>query len=108
MSNYIDRGLIKWMPFDALNGFTSMIQDLKKALLSTPEKILTQDQYDLLNYNLNEALHTKKEIVLVYYKQQKYVETTGSIIKVNPYNKTLLLSTKEMIPINRVILLEII
>ena len=71
MSNYIDRGLIKWMPFDALNGFTSMIQDLKKALLSTPEKILTQDQYDLLNYNLNEALHTKKEIVLVYYKQQK-------------------------------------
>ncbi len=30
MSNYIDRGLIKWMPFDALNGFTSMIQDLKK------------------------------------------------------------------------------
>jgi len=108
MSNYIDRGLMKWMPFDALNGFTSMIQDLKKNLLLTPEKILTQDQYDLLNYNLNEALHTKKEIVLVYYQHQKYVETTGSIIKVNPYTKTLLLSTKEMIPINRVILLEII
>jgi hypothetical protein len=108
MNNYIDRGLIKWMPFDALSGFSSLISDLKYHLLIQPEKILTQDHYDLLNYNLLEALHEDKEVMITYYKNHHYIQTTGNIIKIDPYEKTLLLSTKERIAINHVILLEII
>lgn len=108
MNNYVDRGLIKWMPFDALSGFSSLISDLKHHLLIQPEKILTQDHYDLLNYNLLEALHDNKEVNITYYKHHHYIQTTGTIIKVDPYEKRLLLSTKETISINHVILLEII
>ncbi len=110
MSNqhYQDRGLIKWMPFDALTGFSSMIQDLKETLNIQPEKILTQDQYDLLNYTLLEALHEHKEVSMTYYKNHRYIQTTGHIIKVDTYQKTLLLSTQERILFNHVILLEII
>lgn len=108
MNNYIDRGLIKWMPFDALSGFSSLISDLKQQLLVEPEKILTQDHYDLLNYTLLEAIHDHKEVSITYYKHHHYIQTTGTIMKVDPYEKQLLLSTKERIKINHVILLEII
>jgi hypothetical protein len=108
MNSYIDRGLIKWMPFDALSGFSSLIHDLKKDLLLQPEKILTQDHYDLLNYTLLEATHENKEVTIIYYKYHHYIQSTGRIIQVDPHEKTILLSTKEKIAINHVILLEII
>lgn len=106
MNNYQDRGIIKWMPFDALTGFGQLIHDLTHEHLKKAPPILMDDQLNELNYILQEAYHQKREMSLIYYKNNTYVQTTAWIRALDFVHKILILSTGERIPAKCVMYIE--
>ena len=46
---YHDRGLMKWQPFDALVGYGSMIQALKRQKTKATKPELSEDAYAALD-----------------------------------------------------------
>ena len=107
-SAYIDRGIIKWAAFDALSGYHSMLKELQHRLGKKAKPILSDDDYELLNLNLQEAMNNHKEVELQYYSDG-YVKTTyGQIKKVDFVAKAVILTTYEKIPADDVVNLVII
>ena len=99
-STYVDRGIIKWAPFDALVGHHSMIEELKHRLGKKEKPILSDDQYEIMNRMLIEAVEKKHEVALTYYAQGYLRTTFGYIKKIDWISKTLMLSTYEKIHAN--------
>lgn len=97
MSNYQDRGLIKWMPFDALSGFGSMIYDLQQKLLRHTMPELLPEHQETLQYTLSEAVYRDALVSITYYQQHKLFETIGHIVNLDPLKRRIKLSTGEMI-----------
>ena len=107
-STYIDRGIIKWAAFDALSGYHSMLKEMQHRLGKKAKPILSDDDYELLNLNLQEAMNNRKEVELQYYSEG-YVKTTyGQIKKLDFVNKTVILTTYEKILADDVVNLVII
>ncbi len=94
---YVDRGIIKWSAFDALNGYNSMLKEMKRRLGEISKPILSDDDFEKLNSKLKEAVINKCEIELAYY-EKGYIKTTyGKIKKLDYVNKVLILTTLERI-----------
>lgn len=97
-SQYIDRGFIKWAPFNALNGYYSILDEMKNRLRKLDKPILSDDEYDDLNRNIQEALIKQSEIEINYY-ENGYVKTVyGHLKKMDFVNRLIVLSTDEKIP----------
>jgi hypothetical protein len=103
MSNYVDRGLIKWMPFDALTGFGEMIYELTHRHELKEKPILSEDMLAMFDYTLSEAYQNQQILYVTYIKSKRMYETKGYIRKIDPYKRTLLLSSLEVISIDDII-----
>jgi hypothetical protein len=95
--SYVDRGIIKWAPFDALVGYSSMIKDLKYRLGRKDRPYLSDDQFEELNQKLNVAYQHQLEIEIEYYHDGYLKHTFGKIKKLDWINHVLVLSTFEKI-----------
>ena len=49
MSEYKDRGIMKWAPFDALNGHTAIIEEMIFNLNKKQKRIISTDDFDEFN-----------------------------------------------------------
>lgn len=107
MNKYQDRGIIKWMPFDALAGFGQLIHELTQEHLKEHPPHLMDDQVSELNYVLNQAYKEKREVSLIYYKRHTYVQTTAWIRSLDFIHKHIVLSTGERIHAPHVIHIEL-
>ena len=96
-SIYVDRGIIKWSAFDALNGYNQMLKELRQRLGKKPKPILSDDDFETLNRRLEEAAINKYEIELIYYENGYLKNTYGKIKKLDYNNKLLILTTLEKI-----------
>jgi hypothetical protein len=105
---YVDRGIIKWAPFDALVGHHSMIEELKHRLGKKDKPILSDDQYEILNRALMLAASHHLEIEINYYSNGYLKNTFGYIKKIDWISKTILLSTYEKIHAKDLIELNIL
>jgi len=94
-SAYVDRGILKWNAFDALVGYSSMLQEMRYRLGKKEKPLLSDDVYEDLNRKLQEALVTKKEIELKYYHDGYIRFTFGTVKKVDYTQKEITLSTWE-------------
>jgi len=107
-SHYVDRGLIKWAPFDALNGYNSMLMEMKHRLRKQDKPVLSDDQYETLNRHIQEAIQYHQEVEIQFYDQGYIKVSYGKIKKLDFVYKTIILTTKESIPANDIISVEII
>jgi hypothetical protein len=104
----MDRGIIKWAAFDALSGYHSMLKEMQHRLGKKAKPILSDDEYELLNRNLQVAMNNHKEVELQYYSDG-YIKTTyGQIKKLDFINKTVILTTYEKISADDVVNLVLI
>ncbi|TVP85684.1 MAG: hypothetical protein EA375_03720 [Acholeplasmataceae bacterium] len=102
---YVDRGMVKWQPFDSLVGYRSMLGELKQTLGQKQKASLCDDAFDMLEYNLQQALAEGLEIE-VHYHQSGYTRvTSGTIRRIDPLFKTMVLSTGERIKADDVLAL---
>ncbi|MGE4378803.1 MAG: YolD-like family protein [Candidatus Izemoplasmatales bacterium] len=107
-STYIDRGIIKWAAFDALNGYHSMLKEMQHRLGKKSRPILSDDDYESLNLKIQEAINKNCEIELKYYTDG-YIKTTyGLVNKLDFIEKAIVLSTREKILANDIIDIEIL
>ena len=107
-SAYIDRGIIKWAAFDALSGYHSMLKEMQHRLGKKAKPILSDDDYEALNRNIQEAIINKKEVELRYYSEGYIKVTYGLVNKCDFVSKNIILSTLEKIPADDIVSLEIL
>lgn len=96
-NTYVDRGIIKWAPFDALVGYGAMIRELKLRLGKRDKPILSDDQYDELNQKLQLAFHQNLDLSIAYY-EDGYIRTTfGKVKKIDRISQMIILTPLERI-----------
>ncbi|MCF7923927.1 MAG: YolD-like family protein [Candidatus Izimaplasma sp.] len=106
-SRYIDRGIIKWAPFNALNGYSTMLKEMKFRTRKNKKPILSDDEYQTLNLNIQQAIRENLEVEIEYYENGYIKYGFGKIKKLDFIHKLLILSTNEKIPAIDVLSLEI-
>lgn len=95
-----ERGGVKYQPFDALRGFKEAIMkaDYEHGKKAMPE--LSDDQAEVINNKLLEALEYKNEIEIIYYKEGYLYRHRGVLKKVD---ERLVFENKFIILKNRLI-----
>ena len=88
-NTYIDRGIMKWAPFDALSGYQTLFNDLKRRLNQKEKPLLSDDAYQQLNENMHHALNTQQPLKITYFKAHSIYDVTGVITHVDWINKRL-------------------
>ncbi len=94
---YVDRGIIKWAPFDALVGYHEIIEQMKHEQGKIVRPVLSDDQHARLNHLLKMALDQHLEVAITYYQNGYILRTFGSIRKIDWHKHQLILSTYEKI-----------
>lgn len=107
-SHYMDRGLIKWAPFDALNGYNSMLQEMKYRLRKQDKPVLSYDQYEELNRTMQEAIINDQDIEIQFFDRGYIKVSYGKIKKLDFVYKHVILTTEESIPAVDVISVNLI
>ena len=95
MPKYMDRGLVKWGAFDALNGYSSMLAELRHRLSKREKPMLSEDALEELNYHLQEAYQNRCEVEVKYFADGFFRHTYGIIEGIDFQKRRILLSTKE-------------
>lgn len=90
MSKYQDRGIIKWAPFDALISYQDVLNTMRYERGKMEQPILLDDQYEILNQTIHEALITHKMLKITYYEDGYFKFIYGLIKRFNDLEKTLI------------------
>lgn len=105
MRNF-DRGIIKWLPFDALSGYKEAIFNLKLKRSKISRPILSDDQINQLNYELTKAINLKKNVTVYYFLSGQIYYQTGFIVDVDRIKKRIKLD-KHWLNANNILKIEI-
>ena len=97
MSEYKDRGIVKWAPFDALTGHGDMLEELIFNINKKEKNILSDDECDELNSTVSNAFNNQKTISIEYYNNGYSYQTFGLIKKLDSVKKIILMETGESI-----------
>lgn len=108
MPKYIDRGLIKWGAFDALNGYSSMLEELRYRLGKKEKPLLSEDALEELNRSLHQAWVEHQEVDITYYADGYFRHTFGTIQRMDYQNRTIILSTKESLKAEAIMEIQIL
>lgn len=98
-NHYVDRGIIKWAPFDALVGYGAMIGELKRRLHKSEKPLLSDDQYEELNQKMNLSMVHNLDIVISYYHDGYIRHSFGKVKRLDMISKTLIMTHAEKIPL---------
>ena len=92
----IDRGFVKWQPFNSLTPLKNTIKEIESETKS-PKPELLEDPINGINNAILEAYYSKDEINITYYEKGKlkYINTT--IKKINPSLKTIELGNNKIL-----------
>jgi hypothetical protein len=86
-NTYVDRGIIKWAPFDGLAGFNDLYKSLKYKLNKTEKPLLSEDQLYEMDINLKKALYEGSPIYLSYYQDGYIKQLYGKVTEIDAIRK---------------------
>ena len=90
---YKDRGIIKWAPFDALNGFHEMIAAYKYEKGKMARPVLLEDKLNDLDNLLKEVILESLEIEVHYFMDGYIKHMYGYIKKIDRNNRYFILDS---------------
>lgn len=92
----IDRGIIKWQPFNSCFSSEKMLKEItnKKNRLDYP--ILSDDQLSIIEENILTAYHLKESISILYFYDGKKLQITGKINYIDINNKEIYINNKKI------------
>lgn len=108
LNTYVDRGIIKWNAFDALVGYSSMIEEMRYRLGKKEKPVLSDDVYEQLNRDLTLAWQNHQEVEIRYYHDGYARFTFGTIRKLDFTNREVILSTYERLKAEDIIGLNVL
>lgn len=85
----------QFAPFDAVVGLRKALYE--KERIRTPRKQLSDDMIEEINNTLK-ILKPHNTVTVIHYKniEQKYIETSGEITKLNPKTHSLTIANQEI------------
>ena len=86
---YRDRKMMKWVPFNALLEQSDHLRDLLHGRTRIDRPILSIDQEEELNYNMEIAWIFKSEIIVSYYENGSIKEVEGILTETDSFEKTI-------------------
>ena len=108
MSNYHDRGILKWAPFDALTGQHTVIEEMIYNINKKEKAVLSDDEYEETDATLKEAFEKNKNVSIDYFKDGYTFTTFGFIKKIDSVKKAIKLDTEETILLEDIIQIKIV
>jgi hypothetical protein len=104
---YVDRGIIKWAPFDALVGYHHILGQMRHRMGKSEQPILSDDQYQELNQKLHFAFQFNLDVDITYFHDGYSRTTFGKIKKLDFINHHIILMNFERIPSHQIIQIDI-
>lgn len=108
----IEQRSAQFAPFSALTGYDEQINE--SARQTTPKKIITEEEQELINIKINYLkLYPKTIFRITYYVKDrkkpggKYYEKITSLKKIDTYNKLLILTDNLQIPFINILDIEL-
>ena len=86
---YKDRKMMKWIPFHALLEQGDYVRDLLEGRMKKEMPILSYDQQEELNYQMETAFIFKTEIIVTYFQNSDYHDIQGQISRIDMHNRVL-------------------
>ncbi|MBN2877031.1 MAG: YolD-like family protein [Bacilli bacterium] len=108
LNTYQDRGIIKWAAFDALNGFNSMLKEMRYRLGQIEKPTLSEDELEILDRNLKTAFTEHTEMAVTYFEDGYSKTTFGRIKKLDYNDHCVVLTTSERISAFDILNIDII
>ena len=105
---YKDRGIIKWAPFDALNGFRETIELYKYNKGKKAKPVLDENQLEEMDRTIKEAISDSKEIQVSYFEDGYIKDMYGFVKKVDVIYKEIIFSKTLKLDMNDVVNIAII
>ncbi|MFP4287295.1 MAG: YolD-like family protein [Candidatus Izemoplasmataceae bacterium] len=90
---YIDRKMLKWLPFQSLPEQADEISELLNGRKKETMPVLSEDQLSTLQYRFEEAYHLKTLITVIYFKNGTRHKLSGVIVGADPISRFLILNT---------------
>lgn len=98
----IDRGFIKWQPFNSVISNKVMLDKLtQEQKLEKPT--LSEEQISILNERIIEAYYAKNKVKINFYEQNKIKTIETTIQKINPTTNIIELNNHKKITFNQII-----
>ena len=88
---YIDRKMMKWMPFNALLEQGEHLRELIAEQNKENKPSLSEDQYAILNYDLQVAYMSQTTVEVHYFQNHKRKTVKGIISHIDVQNKMILI-----------------
>lgn len=107
MSDYVDRGIIKWAPFDGLQGFNDLYLNLKYKLNKSDKPILSDEDLYYMDIKLKEAIYENRQLIVTYYNNGYFNSLYGYITKLD-HLKRLIYIDNIPLNVNNITQLELI
>ena len=98
----IDRGFIKWQPFNSLISGKEVLNDLTKQKLIT-KPVLFPEELQKLNEEIINAYYAQNIITLVIYQNNQITQIKTKIKEIYPTSNTLKLANNKVISFNQII-----
>lgn len=103
MSKYVDRGIIKWSPFDGLAGFNDIFTELRNRLSRMDKPVLLDDRLEELDLKLKEVIEHNAEALIEYFSDGHIRYVQSNILKIDTIHATVWLLNKQRIPIGDIL-----
>lgn len=86
----IDRGIIKWQPFDSIIPSTEIKKYLSKQKNKITKPNISDDQKNIIEEKILEAWHNNICIKIVYFKNNQLYKLEKKILKIISVNKKII------------------
>ena len=90
----IDRGIIKWQPFDSCFSSNKVLKEIKNNKEKMIFPILSPDQLNYLEEKIMDAYHLREIIIIDYYYDGKIYNIKGIIKEINLQSKMIYINNK--------------
>ncbi|WP_439876896.1 YolD-like family protein (plasmid) [Bacillus mycoides] len=87
------RGMVKWTPFASLPEQFQGINQIIQEQLKVAKPVLDEQQIEEIGRTLTEAIHTKKEVILWYYRNGYIHHEIMDIQKIDLHQKKIIITT---------------
>lgn len=103
----IDRGFIKWMPFDSVTSTKNLLKNMvqEKNIIKMP--ILSEEQISYNENNILSALHNNVEAKIVYFKNNKVYRLTAKIKNIEMPSKKIILANNNHLYFSQIISVKV-
>lgn len=102
-----ERRASKYLPFEALKGLKSVIEEENEKVKRSEYQCLSEDQKEELDFKLFECYSQNKPVVISYFQNGYYQKYSGVITKIDILNRQIIIMPKKRFNIDNINDIEI-